>query len=397
MNVNYTYNVGVDGTTIYADIKNDGILIGTKKYSTTTYTVDRVTTEVKDEGDKWGFSFDGIYYPPQNNNTPPENNNPVTQSSTPPPSDNNSDKIYEISRKTLSPTPDITTTANSNINQQITEKEVEISNSKSELPPRDRLIKLFNENKETFKKILIPFIIGMLTAFGTSVIQAVLADLPLDQILNIIKNKCPSQPKIKELITKRDKLVIQLNGIYDKITILSTSLGILSLVVNGLKLGVTAAKAVPTPAPAGVTAFLIESEKQINNISKSVNLITITAASFGMFLGIIVKLLNMLDRLLQHCAEDQDMNPEQLNEEINALANPTVVATQSEDNTYKGFTLGVKIDETNNSRYIRRYAVAQNKQGTPVLRTESSFASDPSVLISQLKFIIDSNPNITAE
>lgn len=397
MNVNYTYNVGVDGTTIYADIKNDGILIGTKKYSTTTYTVDRVTTEVKDEGDKWGFSFDGTYYPPQNNNTPPENNNPVTQSSTPPPSDSNSDKVYEISRKTLSPTPDITTSANSNINQQITEKEVEISNSKSELPPRDRLIKLFNENKETFKKILIPFIIGMLTAFGASVIQAVLADLPIDQIIDIIKNKCPSQPKIKELIAKRDKLVTQLNGIYNKITILSASLGILSLVVNGLKLGVTAAKAVPTPAPAGVAAFLIESEKQINNISKSVNLITITAASFGMFLGIIVKLLNMLDKLLQHCAEDQDMNPEQLNEEINALASPTVVATQSEDNTYKGFTLGVKIDETNNSKYIKRYAVAQNKQGIPVLRTESSFASDPSVLVSQLKFIIDSSPNITAE
>jgi hypothetical protein len=397
MNVNYTYNVGVDGTTIYADVKNDGILIGTKKYSTTTYNVDRVTTEVKDEGDKWGFSFDGTYYPPQNNNTPPENTNPETQSTTPPPSDSNSDKVYEISRKTLSPTPDINATANSNINQQITEKEVEISNSKSELPPRDKLIKLFNENKETFKKILIPFIIGMLAAFGASVIQAVLADLPLDQILNIIKNKCPSQPKIRELIAKRDKLVVQLNGIYEKINILSASLGILSLVVSGLKLGVTAAKAVPTPAPAGVAAFLIESEKQINNISKSVNLITITAASFGMFLGIIIKLLNMLDKLLQHCAEDQNMNPEQLNEEINALANPTVAATQSENNIYKGFTLGVKIDETNNSKYIKRYAVAQNKQGIDILRTESSFASDPSVLVSQLKFIIDSSPNITAE
>ena len=39
----------------------------------------------------------------------------------------------------------------------------------------------------------------------------------------------------------------------------------------------------------------------------------------------------------------------------------------------------------------------KNKQGTPVIRTDSSFASDPSVLVSQLKFIIDSSPNITAE
>jgi hypothetical protein len=47
---------------------------------------------------------------------------------------------------------------------------------------------------------------------------------------------------------------------------------------------------------------------------------------------------------------------------------------------------------TNESKYIRRYAVAQNKQGVDILKTESSFASDPAVLISQLKFIIDTNP-----
>ena len=92
------------------------------------------------------------------------------------------------------------------------------------------------------------------------------------------------------------------------------------------------------------------------------------------------------------------MDFEQINDEINALANPTVVATQNDNtNTYKGFTLGVKIDEKNESKYIRRYAVAQNKQGIDILKTDSSFTSDPAVLISQLKFIIDSNPSITAE
>ena len=55
------------------------------------------------------------------------------------------------------------------------------------------------------------------------------------------------------------------------------------------------------------------------------------------------------------------------------------------------------INEKNTSKYIQRYAQAVNSQGIPVLKTEPSFASDPAVLISQLKFIIDSNPNITAE
>ena len=394
MNVNYTYLVRVDGDTIYADIRNDNRLIGEKKYSTVTYTVNRVTTEIKEEGDRFGFGFDGVYYPPQNNNTPLETNNPETQSTTSSPTNSNSDKIYEIPRKSLSLTPDITTSANSEINQQIIDKEAELKDSQSELPPRDKLVKLFNENKETLKKILIPFVISMLVAFGASVVQAVLKDLPLDQIISLIK-KCPTQPKLKELIAKRNKLVTQLNGIFGTITTIAASLGFLSLVLEGLKLGVTAAKAVPTPTTAGIASLLIESEKQINNLSKTVNLTIAVSASFGIFLGIIIKLLNMLDKLFQHCVEDQDMNPEQLNEEINALANPTIIAIQN--NTYKEFTLGVKIDETNNSKYIRRYAVAQNKQGIDVLRTDSSFASDPAVLISQLKFIIDSNPSITAE
>ena len=51
----------------------------------------------------------------------------------------------------------------------------------------------------------------------------------------------------------------------------------------------------------------------------------------------------------------------------------------------------------NQIKYPRRFAQALNKQGVPVLKTESSFASNPQVLIDQLKFIIDSNPNLTAE
>jgi hypothetical protein len=307
----------------------------------------------------------------------------------------NSNKIYEVSRLTLSPTPDITSTANSDINQQIVSKEEELARLKSELPTRDKLIRFFNENKETFKRILIPAVISLLIAYGSSVVQAVLKDIPLDQIIELVKGKCPSQAKLRELISKRNKLVVQLNNNYETITTMAKYTGILSLVLQGLKIGVQAVKAIPAPAPAGVAAYLIESEKQINNISKSVNIITITAASFGIFFGIIIKLLNMLDILLQVCSEDTGIPYEQINNEINILSNPTI--ENQNDNTYKGFNLVVKIDETNSSQYIRRYASAENKQGVSILKTDSSFASDPTVLINQLKFIIDSNPSITAE
>lgn len=200
---------------------------------------------------------------------------------------------------------------------------------------------------------------------------------------------------------------------YKNIDSLTKVLGITTISMSVIQQAIKLAKANPYPAtgipPLGlppltsgvqttIASFVAKLEKTIDKTLPTLTVITITIASFATFLGIILKFLNILDTILQSCAEEKDMNLEQINNEINALANPTVAATQNDNtNNYKGFTLGVKIDQTNESKYIRRYAVAQNKQGVDVLKTESSFASDPSILISQLKFIIDTNPNITAE
>jgi hypothetical protein len=74
-----------------------------------------------------------------------------------------------------------------------------------------------------------------------------------------------------------------------------------------------------------------------------------------------------------------------------------VIQSIQEDNTYRGFTLEIKFDTTSSNKYPKRFAQALTKQGIPVLKTDSSFASDPQVLLDQLKFIIDSNPQLTAE
>jgi hypothetical protein len=242
----------------------------------------------------------------------------------------------------------------------------------------------------------------------------VIGRLDKSQLLGLLKD-CPSSSKLQTIIKQRNALVTQINGMYNIITRLTLVLGITTTVISALKIGIQLAESNPYPAtgipPLGlppitaglqakISSFIAKIEDQIKIQSKNISTITITVASFAGFLGIILKFLKVLDVLLQTCAANANL--EQVNDDINALANPTVVATQNNSdnqniNTYKGFTLGVKIDETNDSKYIRRYAVAQNKQGVDVLKTDSSFASDPAVLISQLKFIIDITPNITAE
>ena len=63
---------------------------------------------------------------------------------------------------------------------------------------------------------------------------------------------------------------------------------------------------------------------------------------------------------------------------------------------YKGFTFEIKNDISQNFQYPKRYAIARNVQGIQVLRSESSFASNPSVLIEELKFVIDKD-NLRAD
>jgi len=232
---------------------------------------------------------------------------------------------------------------------------------------------------------------------ATSIGALLLSQLPIEQLRDQIN--CPSSALISSVIKKRDSLATQINGIYTQVQRLTSLQTTAGLAITTVTIGINLISAAPPQTVPG--AFLITHEKLANalKVAKTVvNTLTLTLASFGVLLGTILKLLEALDVILQICASDQNMNPVQINDEINALANPTVVATQNDNtNTYKGFTLGVKIDEKNESKYIRRYAVAQNKQGVDILKTESSFASDPAILISQLKFIIDSNPSITAE
>jgi len=310
--------------------------------------------------------------------------------------------IYEIPRVTLFLLPDPSQQLTSQVNQDIKKQENNILKKQLPVPFETRIANLLLNKKETIKAILIPFVINLILEFGTIVAQ------------NIINKKfpksfdCPSSNKLKEIIQKRNKLVRQLNNIYKTVIILNKILAVTGIIINALKIGLQLTYALPYPAtgvpPIGLpplTSGVIEITgtakdeliKKLNKAGIIVNILTITSAVIGYLLAIIIDLLKNLDFLLQQCAGDMDL--EQLNEEINSLSNQTIEKTQEGD-FYKGFKLEVVVNEKNTSKFIQRYAQAVNTQGVPVLKTEPSFASDPQILIDQLKFIIDSNPNLTA-
>jgi len=63
--VDYTYLGRLEEDTIYVDVRNNLRLIGERKFSTVTYTVDSAVATMREEGNRFGFSFDGIFYLPQ--------------------------------------------------------------------------------------------------------------------------------------------------------------------------------------------------------------------------------------------------------------------------------------------------------------------------------------------
>lgn len=328
-------------------------------------------------------------------------------------------KQYDLPRVTMSTTPNTTDTATNKLNQEILTEETSLikQQGESELSAQEKLANLANKQKEELKKTIIPFIIKLLAQFGGVALQAILSKIPLDKIKDQIS--CPSQAKILELTNKRNKLVKQVNNAYKTVTTLTKTIRIVDSTLTAIQAGIAVIEALPYPAtgipPLGLpplTSGIIETtgsgkDKLKESLKKAkvvINIVTLALASFGAILGIVLRLLNNLDVLIQQCAQEQDVPFEAINNELNTFINQStdvnnsnVIQSTQDNNTYKGFTLEIKLDETNSIKYPRRFAQALNKIGIPVLKTDSSFASDAQVLIDQLKFIIDSNPQLTAE
>jgi hypothetical protein len=334
---------------------------------------------------------------------------------------------FDVSRITLTPAPDVTNIATSQINQTLNTQELETVEKLllSDIPFEVRLLNFFNSKKEEIQARLIPFIVQQLTPFSPLAAQFIANNptfyktgvtpqdlLPLLEELKEYVN-CPSERIILQLTNKRNSVATQINNLYSNIKTINKTTDISNTVITAIQTGITTIQTIPYPAtgipPLGLpplTTGIIETVgaaadtlRERLNIGRIVlSDLNITAASFGSLLGSALNLLNVLDTLIQLCAQDQELPFTTINSEINLLNNQSQEIAQTQNNlTYKGFKLELQLDEASSSKYPRRFAQALNKQGVPVLKTESSFASNPQVLIDQLKFIIDSNPNLTAE
>ena len=248
---------------------------------------------------------------------------------------------------------------------------------------QEKLINLL----QTLKYTLLPLVLKQFFEFGIVNVQQA-----LDKKFEV-KNTCPDQAKLIEIIDKKNKLVKQLDNTYKIINRVTQ-------VVNGIQILITALQAlkatslaVPTPLPpAGV--FVIEETDKKEKKYKTI------LASFTLLLNItsltlkeIIDYLNLLDQYIQECYPDAQQ--EQVSAELIALTIQQTTQTSPIISDYNGFKLSVETEPTTNS-LKRRRAIAQNKQNVVMLKGEWSFSSIDQILIDELVFYIQQN-NLKAD
>jgi len=228
---------------------------------------------------------------------------------------------------------------------------------------------------------------------------------------------CPTPAELDKLIIKRNNMVEflnkqqnRLNNLLKPIELAGETVNFLQITSNTINLVSTIVNNVVLILPPGVIkntvsstilpvinkikdirqTILVDKENtpRLPKIRRAISNVTIPLNQFSRLITSIVFQLNSIDELIQLCRPEAELTP--LSPEVLAtVAIQLSAELETEDsNLYKGFRL-----ETETRKYTdtvnQNRGVAKNKSGIILLNTDWSFASDPNVLIRELKFRID--------
>lgn len=233
-------------------------------------------------------------------------------------------------------------------------------------------------------------------------------NLSTEDLENLKQLACPTPATLQSILEKRNNLVnylnnqqIRVDNTKEIITITgdfatslqktSEFLELTSFIIN------QSVKVIPL-----VPGVLVSVAKDIDTINESLKYdlngdpripklqspVSSTSLPINMFSNLVAKLVAILgafDQLITSC------NPDlagQLVKFSDSVLSNTANQVIADGNTYKGFRLEIETfpytDTVNRNR-----AVGKNADGITLIATELSFASDPQVLIEELKLIID--------
>lgn len=227
---------------------------------------------------------------------------------------------------------------------------------------------------------LIPLLLGLLVTFGIT---------KLSQRANKV---CPNGDVLRNNIRRRNRVTKQLNNIFAKIAANTALAALFQALATQFQAAATSTLAIPIPTPPIVSEIV----RRVQNLAEDLRLGNrkLLIALVYLIAGItaVVNLLRGLDELTAECAEEADIDLDQvaIDEELLALVDQEQ-NTGYNNTEVNGFTLSVQVDDEAVGSLKRRFAVARDAGGVAVLEGEKSLGSNDQILIDELAYYIRIN------
>jgi len=281
----------------------------------------------------------------------------------------------------------------------ITQEEIDVR-TKDKKDSKYYAQKRLNDVVVNVKSRLIPVILTLIAEFGITKVTQLVAQNKnkLEDVKNQIS--CPTQEELAKLISRKNKLVKQLNNTLKVIDSTTKALGISGNVITVLEISFLILKNLPLPTsvPPGAglpTNVLLGIQDSKDAIGKTIT--SLKAVNTGLLITLVIlrqvltqalQNLSLLDELIQHCSPNTPQ--EQISAELTALTQQQSNQLSPVVTNVNGFEMEVETEATTNS-LKRRRAIARNKGGVVMLQGEWSYSSIDQILIDELVFYIQTN------
>jgi hypothetical protein len=237
-----------------------------------------------------------------------------------------------------------------------------------------------------------------------------LVDFPNTLSKEDLLESCPTEERLDKIIERRNGIVEYLNNQQNKINILATGVNItgttttfLQTTSDVLVISNRIATAIATTAPIVLPRVVLaiqtletfrqtlvqnlDGSSRIKPLSSLVSNVNIPLNALSALITQIVLALGQIDEVIGVCRPNATLT--NVSPEVLLTVALELSADDSEnDFLYKGFRLEIETKPYTDSVNQNR-ALGINQSGITMITTEYSFASDPNVLINELKFIID--------
>lgn len=257
----------------------------------------------------------------------------------------------------------------------------------------EKLSKLALDKALALKETAIPLISTMLVDLAVKNSQ--------------VPDLCPPQNILDRIFRLRNNIVQNLtsfSNILDSVnTVAGTSSTLLQITLDILTVLKTTKIALnqvnkTSPLASGVTTSLIEDistgetlltydnlgESKLSKVKSRIDASAVPIAIMAEIITEILTKLALVDTVLNKCI----INPQLITIPENLSKIQAVQTDANLETVYRGYGIGIVTVPFNN--ILSRIKAVAYKDGIPVLETEPSFASQPQILIDQLKLKIDS-------